>query len=153
MNFKLFFENSNSNVFYHGSFRIFNNFSSRFPESNDFGYYGFGFYFTPNEKTARSYGPNLYKCQLNLDNPFVWNGSPESLWEKFDVIDGNDSPKNSKQFSKLLTQKLQQEGYNSIIVKSMDNSKILEICVFDNKDVKILSKQISSDLIDDDMYS
>ena len=139
-------------IVYHGSFRVFNNFSSRFPESNDFGYYGFGFYFTPSEKKARAYGINLYKCKLNLGKPLVWNGSPESLWEKFDLIENNDSPKKSKQFSKFLTEKLQQEGYNSIIVKSMDNSKILEVCVFDNKDIEIISKQISSDLIEDDMY-
>lgn len=152
MKFKLFFENSNSDVFYHGSFRIFNNFSSRFPESNDYGYYGFGFYFTPNEKTARQYGPNLYKCQLNLTNSFVWSGSPEALWEKYEVVDGYDSPKTSKGLAKLLTQKLQQEGFNSIAIKSMSNDKILEICVFDNKDIKIISKQIASDMIDDEDY-
>ena len=62
-------------VCFHGSHDKFNTFETKY-HWNDEGYFGKGYYFTFNENTegaeaeARYYGPNIYKCYLNVRNPF-----------------------------------------------------------------------------------
>jgi hypothetical protein len=152
LNFKLFFEQATYDVYYHGSPQIFNNFSSKAKIANDYGCYGYGFYFTQNEKTARIYGPNIYKCKLNLSNPLIWTESKESLWDHYDVIENNEDPENSKNKAQLLTSNIKKEGYNCIIVKTKEDN-ILEICMFYPNDIEIISKQIASNFMDSDEYS
>ena len=62
-------------VCFHGSHEKFDTFEMKY-HWNDEGYFGKGYYFTFNENTegaeaeARYYGPNIYKCYLNVRNPF-----------------------------------------------------------------------------------
>jgi hypothetical protein len=151
MNFKLFFENNNTE-YYHGSDNVFNSFSSKIIRRTDYGYYGYGFYFSPNPETARMYGPNLYKCELSFKNPLYWNESVDSLWEKYDCIEGNKNAGNSAEMAKKLTQSITSEGYDSIIVNNYENSQTMEVCVYDPKLIKIKSRQLASHLIDMDEY-
>jgi hypothetical protein len=153
MNFKLFFENLNSQIYYHGSDNVFNKFSSKIIKRTDYGYYGYGFYFSPNPKTARMYGPNLYKCELNFKNPLIWKESVDSLWEKYDCIENKNNPGNSSEMAKKLTQSILSEGYDSIIVNSIEHENTMEVCVYDTSLIKILSKQIISHQIDLDEYT
>jgi hypothetical protein len=152
MNFKLFFESS-SEIYYHGSDNVFNSFSSKIMRRTDYGYYGYGFYFSPNPDTARNYGPNLYKCRLDFKNPLKWNESVDSLWEKYDCIDGEKNAGNSADLAKKLTQLITSEGYDSIIVYNYDKTNILEVCVYDPSSIQIVSKQMASHLVDLDEYT
>lgn len=62
-------------VCFHGSHEKFDTFEMKY-HWNDEGYFGKGYYFTFNdnvegaEAEARYYGPNIYKCYLNVRNPF-----------------------------------------------------------------------------------
>jgi hypothetical protein len=152
MNFKLFFENSSNNIYYHGSDNVFDRFSSKIMRRTDNGYYGYGFYFSPNIQTARNYGPNIYKCELNFKNPLVWKDSVDSLWEKYECIDRDKNPSNSSDMAKKLTSSILSEGYDSVIVNNYQGSNVLEVCVFDSSIIKIISKQIVSNHINSDEY-
>jgi hypothetical protein len=151
MNFKIFFE-SNSEFYYHGSDNVFNSFSSKILRRTDYGYYGYGFYFSPSIETARMYGPNLYKCKLDFKSPLEWNKSVDSLWEKYDCIDGDRNPGNSPEMAKKLTDSIISDGYDSVIVNNYENSNTLEVCVYNSNAITIVSKQLVSHLVDYDEY-
>lgn len=152
MDFKTFFENNNE-IYYHGSDNVFNRFSSKILRRTDNGYYGYGFYFSPNIDTARMYGSNLYKCKLNFQKPLVWNESFDSLWEKYDCIQGDANPGNSSEMAKKLTQSIVSDGYDSVIVKDYEKTKILEVCVFDSSIITLVSRVLASHLVDADEYT
>lgn len=148
---KVLLENTSQKyVLYHGTYGTYNKFSFHPTSKNtDFGYYGYGFYFTPNEKTARIYGPNLYKCEVELSNPLIWEGSKEALWEKYG-LEENENPEKNKSDSIKLTKSIVNAGYDSVLVKTAGTSNILEVCVFNPEKIKIISKQIVSNYMDFD---
>lgn len=68
-------------VCFHGSHAEFDTFEMKY-HMNDAGYFGEGYYFTFNkdikyaefaEAEARYYGTNIYRCYLNIRNPFNFN--------------------------------------------------------------------------------
>lgn len=54
---------------YHGTNTYFNIFSMNYFGKTDDGYYGKGFYFTPDKSEAQDYGKNILNVYLNLHNP------------------------------------------------------------------------------------
>lgn len=59
-------------VLYHGTEKSFDAFDTRkIGSSNDPGFYGNGFYFTPDKSKASGYGENVLACFLNMRNPFI----------------------------------------------------------------------------------
>lgn len=67
---------------YHGSSVEFDEFDPAFTgKGNDA--WGSGFYFTPNEKTARGYGGHMKEVYLNLENPIIVDGKEDPNLSNF----------------------------------------------------------------------
>jgi hypothetical protein len=69
---------------YHGTRFRFNRFDMAHFGNTDDGFYGRGFYFSPDKDTAAEYGPRIVEVMLNVRNPFkmvYWNvvGAPEEI--------------------------------------------------------------------------
>jgi hypothetical protein len=64
-------ENNKPMVLFHGTKNTLSSFDDRKKgSSTDFGIRGRGFYFSTNIKSAQSYGDNIYKVYLKIENPF-----------------------------------------------------------------------------------
>lgn len=77
-------------VMYHGTNAEFSAFDSSWAGRTDDGYYGQGFYFTPDRDEAKEYGARVMPVYLSLQNPFVVKNSPNmgdpSLFDVRDAL-------------------------------------------------------------------
>jgi hypothetical protein len=122
---------------YHGSYADFDQFDQKHSGRNqDYGYYGFGTYLTPLPNLARYYGKILYKCQVTLDNPLFWDKGKNALYKKYNI---ETEPSANKTIAKELTQKIQDDGHDGVVVIAFTN--IQEVCVFDPNKITILEKE------------
>jgi hypothetical protein len=123
---------------YHGTHANFDQFDYKLIARNqDYGYYGFGIYLTPNPRLAKYYGSKVYKCHVVLDNPLMWDKGTTALYEKYGI---EGSPSDNGSLAKELTEKMKNDGYDSIIVIGT-GAMIAEVCAFDAKQITILDKQ------------
>lgn len=88
-------------VAYHGSNKLFSEFSLNFIKENLL--YGFGIYLTENLHEAKKYGRYVYKCKVDINNPAIYMERwATNIDEKVD--------------------KLKSEGYDSIAITNRDLS-------------------------------
>jgi hypothetical protein len=90
---------------WHGARQKFDKFDMSWFGQTDEGFYGRGFYFTPDKSYAKEYG-KLVKCHIYANNPFwlrSWNsiGSPIELDLRDDLATLNGIPKDIKTNRKL----------------------------------------------------
>jgi hypothetical protein len=57
-------------VAFHGTYGDFKKFDMSYQGKTDDGYYGRGFYFSPDKEEAGEYGPLVLECVLHIKNPF-----------------------------------------------------------------------------------
>jgi hypothetical protein len=163
--FKKFFGNSKvvddsgkPLVVYHGSGKEFSEF--KFKQLNDRGYYGEGYYFSPQQSDANFYAemysyrdqntggefnPQIYPVYLSLQNPYV------VYKNKF------SGPSDPAAF----TEKLKSLGYDGVIVKNQDfdsqsgqlaDEWIQEIVAFEPNQIKSVNNNGSFDLNNPKIY-
>lgn len=145
MNFKnwLITESSLNFTMYHGTYSNFDQFDQKHTATNkDYGYYGYGIYLTPNPRYAKTYGPNVYKCHVVLNNPLLWEDGRKNLYRKYNIT---SNPVTDGSAAKELTQSMKNDGYDSIICKGASFTVISEICVFDSNQITIIDKQSDID--------
>jgi len=102
---------------------------------NDYGYFGYGIYFTPNMSLASYYGPVIYSVEINPSNPYVTYTNSAS--EFSDEVGGKSNDMRPRQ----LTEILKTKGHDCVLKLSNFNNSISEICVFDPGIIQILSKE------------
>lgn len=122
---------------YHGSSKNFEKFSKESIGKNaDYGYYGYGIYFTPHKALARYYGKYLYECKLELTNPYITKaGSARDLDNELNI----EKSKNPKERAILINKTLTDMGHNCVIIKDYHSNDIREICMFNVDDITILN--------------
>lgn len=121
---------------YHGSPMDFENFNFDYINLGDL-FYGYGIYFTNTIEKAKNYGKIVKKCLLNINNSLIinMNDDKESI-EKYIQMRSRNGLFDFHLSPIELTKKLISLGYDSIIVEK--NNDILEIVVFDLKNIKIV---------------
>lgn len=69
------YKNSRGNplIAYHNSPNKFNEFDINKVGSRDFGFYGYGIYFSTHKSIASQYGKNHYDVYLKMENPFMFD--------------------------------------------------------------------------------
>ncbi len=105
-NSKVVDDSGKPRVVYHGTDAEFREFSGHYHGRTDDGYFGVGFYFSPDRETANEYGPNIISAYLKIERPFLLPSSGDSahpsmmdLRELLASLDG--IPKDIKPFRKL----------------------------------------------------
>lgn len=138
-------ENLNNFILYHGTKNNFNSFDLKFfnSGSGDGGWLGYGIYLTNDYEYAESYG-NILECNVTLKKPYIledysYSTKPEKL--------NNELGTNN---SKETTNKLKENGYDSVILKYKDETRswldeFIEVCVFNTSNIKILKKYNQGD--------
>ena len=66
-------KNGNPSIAYHNSPNKFNEFDTNRIGSRDFGFYGYGIYFSTHKSIASQYGKNQYAVYLKMENPFMFD--------------------------------------------------------------------------------
>lgn len=89
---KILDENGNVLPNFHYSDSKFTAFNPNKIGVNDPGFYGRGFYFTPNRNYASTYGENEYKVYINSKNPFKTNNSEDRSLAAFSFNRTDGSP-------------------------------------------------------------
>lgn len=127
-------------ILYHGTKNNFNSFDLKFYNSGsgDGGWLGYGIYLTNDYEYAESYG-DVLECRVNIKNPYVltdyiYSTRPQKL--------NNELNSNN---SKDTTKKLQNMGYDSVLLKYKDNDiswldEFIEVCVFNPSNIYILKR-------------
>ena len=126
---KIVNEDGSPMVVYHGTNKDFSEFSVK--QKNDHGYYGEGYYFTPNQSDASFYAdlystrdvvegeqsaPNVMPVYLSIKNPYV-------------IYKNNFS---GPQYADEFTKDLKEKGYDGIIVRLRDVDDITGNIVADD---------------------
>jgi hypothetical protein len=131
-------------IMYHGTNTEFDKFSLKHFGGSDFGWLGYGIYVTNDYDYAKSYtnNGNVKSIKLNIKNPYIITGysystQPEKLMNELSVKSAYE-----------LTKKLKLDGYDSVMLKNIneitydkDNKEtniFYEICIFDTETIKIL---------------
>lgn len=70
-----------TDIFYHGSRKIFTQFDELMSYGSKRRFVIGAFWFSSNEKVAKSYGKIIYKVNLKVENPFVVDADGESFSE------------------------------------------------------------------------
>lgn len=109
----------------------------RIGSTNDIGYSGRGFYFTPNYKYAISdivsSGGFIRNHQLNLKNPYTITDSSD------DIFSGDkDSSESEIEFQNRMTELLKSKGHDGVI-RNSPNGGVEEIVVFSPDDIVPIS--------------
>lgn len=97
---------------YHGSDKLFYSFDDKFIGANSFSFYGNGFYFSKTLSGAKGYGRYVYRCKIELNNPYKAQ---------------------LNEAGKINVEDLKKLNYDSIIVE--DSGYFI---VFDNSKIKIV---------------
>lgn len=125
---KVLDENGEPLVVYHGTYSDeFDTFSYDYigKGSNDYGWLGYGFYFTSKRGLTGFYGPNVMELFLNLRNPFK-NDAAGKLEPYKNILSMFDYKKQvplraalgygySKERSMAFSEALQKDGYDGVI--------------------------------------
>lgn len=125
---------------YHGTNNDFNVFDKNYVSKNtkNAGFYGDGFYFTPDKESAKQYGKNSKEVYLDIKNPFAFS--------ELSKVNGEDYYSDYIQIMNLVD--LNPE-WGNIPVKFADKNTWKDI----NNDVKkMLSEDKSDEEIDNYMY-
>lgn len=141
---KMVGRNGKPKVFYHGTNKKFDTFSTDMIGSNtgELGWYGKGFYFTTDYLMARHYGSNVLEVYLNIRHPFYIDSN--NLRRYKDELELTDLDlyrtdparifKNNKKSVKL-SELLIKDGYDGIIY-SEDGVSWSEVVVFNPNQIK-----------------
>jgi len=119
---------------YHGTDEIFDKFDlSKFGKTDE-GFAGKGIYFTNNPEIASEYGKNVMQRNINLKNPLVINDYNE-INKLLKIPEKRDW---SKQTSEIMSNKLQNLGYDGVIVKDYKKTgePVFEYVVFNPDNIK-----------------
>jgi len=154
MNFKnwLFQEiNAKKLILYHGSYDQIEQFKIPHSPRNDWGYYGLGFYLTPNPRLAKYYGPNIHKCEVTLQNPLIWSKGRYKLYEKYP----NNYEIGSKKWASEITKSVKDDGYDGVIViasgSGMGLNRIQEVCVYQPESILVIDKKWNMENAEDEI--
>lgn len=141
---KMVGRNGKPKVFYHGTNKKFDTFSTDMIGSNtgELGWYGKGFYFTTDYLMARHYGSKVLEVYLNIRHPFYIDSN--NLRRYKDELELTDLDlymtdparifKNNKKSVKL-SELLIKDGYDGIIY-SEDGVSWSEVVVFNPNQIK-----------------
>lgn len=141
---KMIGRNGKPKVFYHGTNKKFDTFSTDMIGSNtgELGWYGKGFYFTTDYLMARHYGSKVLEVYLNIRHPFYIDSN--NLRRYKDELELTDLDlymtdparifKNNKKSVKL-SELLIKDGYDGIIY-SEDGVSWSEVVVFNPNQIK-----------------
>ena len=127
---------------FHGTPNKFDLFDiDKIGSTSDTGMFGKGFYFTDNQGLAKTYakkGGRVIEADLNLKNPYVINSQADI--PNIDVPNKtkDDLRNSSANYSKLFTEKLQEQGYDGVIDNMTGGGK--QFVVFDPKAIKQTSQ-------------
>lgn len=126
-------ELSESIVAYHGSPNVFKKFdkaqlgsSTKKFEDDDYTSTNYGFFFTDDEEYASGYGDNIYKCDIQLNNPLV--------------VDMSEYIATEENLAKFL-QQAKDENKDGVIFKNIreiGRNPTTEYVVFNSDNVKIV---------------
>lgn len=140
-------------VVYHGTTKHFDVFDKNKIGNREIGYYGSGFYFTPDKDTAKSYytktksgyyskSGNVKKCYLSIKNPYIIEDYLSAFsFNKNGYVerDGNNKPKLNKEFL-LKMEQIDKSIYDGkIILDSYKN--MYEIIVFEPNQIKSINNK------------
>ena len=108
-------ENGEPMVVYHSSNHEFTRFDpERIGTTNDLGFYGRGFYFTPNEQYSKTYGEVSYPVFLNIREPFMATDM-NSSWASLLYNREDDSLESMVDEDVVAQYKEQLEGADGVI--------------------------------------
>ena len=136
--------NGRPKVFYHGTDREFDAFSTDAigRSTGELGWYGKGFYFTPDYLQARHYGSKVLEVYLNIRHPFYMDSDnlrkykgELGLTDK--DLDGTDPARFLKDNRRSLriSNLLVKEGYDGIVY-SEDGVSFSEVIAFNPNQIK-----------------
>jgi CRISPR/Cas system CSM-associated protein Csm2 small subunit len=146
-------------ILFHGSKNEFSSFDKKMlGKSTDNGMRGRGFYCTTNIKTAQSYGENIYRVYLKIENPFDML-SFNSLEEIINLLNidssiiqerGRDTKYHSisitTEFSGVFSDSVKELGYDGIIHGQ-------EYVFFEPTQIKSIHNDGSWNIKDNNIYS
>ena len=80
-------ERGNPLIVYHGGNSEFDHFDFEkiSTNSNNYGHYGYGFYFSKYRKEAQTYGNIIYECFLNIKKPFTGTDEEYNMLRKANI--------------------------------------------------------------------
>lgn len=140
--------------------------------SRDAGFYGEGFYFTPDDEDADSYASDddgnygeVMPVYLSLQNPFVWDASTEEAKVKTsealaalgikrspDQVSATDTDALSNADERRrFNSAVRAAGYDGVIVKN--EYRVREIVAFDPTQIKSVSNRGNFDATDPNIYN
>jgi hypothetical protein len=153
-------ENGQPLVVYHGTNQAIDSFDPAKIGSRDAGFFGSGFYFTPNEDEALDYADSAVEDSgtgeaqaiplvVSLQNPFVWDMSDESsaatrqalaaMGIQRDSVRGNSASLGNAKERETFNRAVRAAGHDGVIVRDEDG--ILEVVAFEPEQIKSVSNQ------------
>ena len=144
-------ENAQKEIVYHCSNKTFDKFDKQMiGTSSDDGIWGRGFYFGNQPNT--SYGKNIYRCEITMNNPFIVNNfkTIEEIADYLDVWEDNFYIPSyednglihfSQAQLRQITSHIIGKGHDGIIVNL--SPQWTEYIVFNPEQIKILGKEIN----------
>ena len=144
-------KNDQKEIVYHCSNKTFDKFDKQMiGTSSDDGIWGRGFYFGNQPNT--SYGKNIYRCEITMNNPFIVNNfkTIEEIADYLDVWEGNFYIPSyednglihfSQAQLRQITSHIIGKGHDGIIVNL--SPQWTEYIVFNPEQIKILGKEIN----------
>jgi hypothetical protein len=144
-----------NNAAYHGSNAKIKEFLKSKIGARDPGFFGSGFYFTPNKDIAMDYAesaadadrrgrPNVTEAFLKLKKPFVWDMSDEGaeatrsalaeIGIKRNSVRGDSASLADNDERRKFNQGLRARGYDGVIIKDEDG--VREYVVFDPSNIR-----------------
>ena len=142
-------------VVYHGTNQAIGSFDPARIGSRDAGFFGAGFYFTPDENTALDYADTAVEdtgegeatvmpVYVSLQNPFVWDMSDEgadatraalaSFGIRRDNVRGNSAALSSPRERELFNRAVRAAGFDGVIVRDEDG--VQEVVSFGPTQIK-----------------
>ena len=144
-------------VVYHGAAEDFTAFDAGKIGLRDPGFFGAGFYFSPDEEVAQSYADSaaedsdldigdsaVIPAYVSLQNPFIWDSSPagapatrSALAEfgiKRDSVRGDSNALGNSKEREAFNRKVRDAGYDGVVVRDEDG--IQEVVAFRPEQIK-----------------
>ncbi|MDD5006620.1 MAG: JAB domain-containing protein, partial [Candidatus Omnitrophica bacterium] len=135
-------------VLYHGTKQEFDKFDpERIGSASDYGFYGKGFYFSPNKATASGYGHIVKESHVSFKKPLIYDDdAPDYFKIKAKYFDkgGNDL-----QYAEKVREHLEKDGFDGVVLKHA--GKIEQVVAFNPEQIKDIDKQNSPNVASDDV--
>ena len=118
---------------YHGTKENFDKFDSdKIGTASDYGFYGKGFYFSPERQTASGYGHIVKESHVSFKKPLIYDDESSDYFK----IKGKyfDKGGNDKDYAERVREGLEKDGYDGVVLKHA--GKITQVVAFNPEQIE-----------------